>query len=188
MSIHPYRNYFKEFKGNHNILVETGSYKGDGIVLAMQAGYKRILSMDIDGANIAHCQDRFELIPDDTNKRPAKNGHINVTCADSAIGLLKMMKYVNEPAMIWLDAHSQLFDDEPPAVNPFPLLMELEQLKKHPVKTHTILIDDILILTHPDVTGWSKDVIENALLMINPAYKLTYLSNPVVNNILMAHV
>jgi hypothetical protein len=184
--MHPTRNYFREYKGNHNIFVETGSCKGDGIDLAMQAEYKRILSMDIDGVNVAHCQERFELIPDD--KKPAKNGHISVTCADSALGLLKMMKYVNEPAMIWLDAHSQLFDDEPPSENPFPLLMELQQLSKHPVKTHTILIDDILILTHPEVTGWNKETIENALLMINPAYKLACLSNPVVNNILMAHV
>jgi hypothetical protein len=186
--MHPHHNYFKEHKGNHNIFVETGSCKGDGIDLAMQADYRRIFSMDIDGANVAHCQERFGLIPDDENKQPARNGHISVTCADSAIGLLKMMKYVNEPALIWLDAHSQLFDDEPVTENPFPLLKELEQLRKHPIRSHTILIDDILILTHPDVTGWNKETIENALLMINPAYKLTYLPNPVVNNILMAHV
>lgn len=184
--MHPLKNYFKDYKGKHNIFIETGSYKGDGIDLAMQAGYERIFSMDIDGANVAHCQERFELLPDDT--RPAKNSHIILTCADSATGLLKMMKYVNEPAMIWLDAHSQLFDDEPPSENPFPLLKELEQLKKHPIKTHTILIDDILMLTHPDVTDWDRDTIESALLMINPAYKLTYLSNPVRNNILLAHV
>lgn len=184
--MHPSKNYFKDYKGDHKIFIETGSHIGNGIDLAMQAGYERILSMDIDGANVAHCQERFELIPDD--KKPAQNDHINVICADSATGLLKFMKYVNEPAMIWLDAHSQLFDDEPPSDNPFPLLKELEQLRKHPIKTHTILIDDILMLTHPDVTGWNKETIENALLMINPAYKLTYLSNPVVNNILMAHV
>jgi hypothetical protein len=90
--------------------------------------------------------------------------------------------------MIWLDAHSQLFDDEPAMENPFPLMLELDQLRKHPIKTHTIMIDDILILTHPEVTGWNKDLIENALLMVNPAYKLTYLSNPVRNNILLANV
>lgn len=183
--MHPQKNYFKDYKGDHRIFIETGSFKGDGIDLAVQAGYERIFSMDIDGANVAHCQERFGLIPDD--KEPAKNSHISVICADSATGLLKMMKYVNEPAMIWLDAHSQLFENEPHTENPFPLLLELTQLKKHPIKTHTILIDDILMLTHPDVTGWNKDTIENALLMINPAYKLTYLSNPVVNNIIMAH-
>jgi hypothetical protein len=184
--MHPLRNYFIEYKGNHKVFVETGSYRGDGIELARQAGYNRIMSMDIDGANVAHCQDRFELIGDD--KIQAKNGHINISCGDSATGLLKFMKYVNEPAMIWLDAHSQLFDDEPKTKNPFPLMLELEQLKKHPVKTHTIMIDDILILTHPDVTGWTKKDIEAKLLEINPDYKLTYLSNPVVNNILMAKI
>src|ERR1044072_1918640 len=83
MSIHPYRNYFKEFKGDHNIFIETGSHVGNGIELARQAGYKRIMSMDIDGANVAHCQDRFKLLPDD--KTPAANGNINIMCGDSAI-------------------------------------------------------------------------------------------------------
>lgn len=184
--MHPHKNYFKDYKGDHKIFIETGSFRGDGIDLAMQAGYERILSMDIDGANIATCQERFEFIPDDD--KPAKNGHISLVCADSATGLLKLMKYVNEPAMIWLDAHSQLFDDEPPSDNPFPLLKELEQLKKHTIRTHTILIDDILMLTHPCITGWNNETIENYLLMINPAYKLTYLSNPIISNILMAHV
>lgn len=186
MSIHPSHNYFKDYKCNHTTFIETGSCKGDAISLAIQAGYNRILSMDIDGANVAHCQDRFELLTDDN--KPAKNGHISVICGDSATGLLKMMRYVNEPAMIWLDAHSQLFDDEPHMENPFPLMAELDQLKKHPVKTHTILIDDIIILTHPDVTGWTKKDIETKVLEINPAYKIMYLSNPVVNNIMMCHV
>jgi hypothetical protein len=186
MSMHPTRNYFKEFKGDHNIFVETGSFHGDGIDLAMQAGYTRILSIDIDGANVAHCQERFELIPADD--RPAQNAHISVTCADSATGLLKMMKYVNEPAMIWLDAHSQLFDDEPPSDNPFPLLKELQQLSKHPIRTHTILADDILVLTHPDVTGWTRKDIEEAVLKINPEYKISYLSNPVRENIMLCQL
>lgn len=184
--MHPQINYFKEYKGNHRIFIETGSHVGNAIWLAKEAGYERIYSMDIDGANIAHCQDRFKLLPDDNNSQT--DGRIFLTCGDSAVGLGKMIKYINEPALFWLDAHSQLFDDEPETENPFPLLKELEQIAKHPIKTHTILIDDILILTHPDVTGWNRDMIENALLKINPAYKLTYLSNPVRNNILAAYV
>lgn len=186
MSMHPTRNYFKEFKGNHQVFCETGSHLGDAIWLAKDAGYHRIYSMDIDGANIAHCQERFKLLPDDKNQ--VVDGQIFLTCADSAVALGKMIKHINEPALFWLDAHSQLFEDEPETENPFPLLKELEQIAKHPIKTHTILVDDILILTHPDVTGWNRDAIENALLKINPAYKLTYLSNPVVNNILMAKI
>lgn len=180
MSLHPTKNYFKEFKGNHRIYIETGSHLGDSIELALQAGYERILSMDIDGANIAHCHERFDL--------ENRFANISLTCGDSAVSLLKMMKYVNEPAMIWLDAHSQLLDDEPPSENPFPLLMELQQLSKHPIKTHTILIDDILILTHPQVTGWDKADIEKYIYLINPGYKIAYLSNPVVGNILLAQI
>lgn len=184
--MHPTRSYFKEYKGNHNIFIETGSFHGDAIWLAKDAGFCRIFSMDIDGANVAYCQERFKLLPDDNNSQT--DGSITIMCADSAIALGKMIRHINEPAMFWLDAHSQLFDDEPETENRFPLLKELEQIARHPIKTHTILIDDILMLTHPDVTGWNRDTIENALLKINPAYKLVYLSNPVVNNILMAHV
>lgn len=180
MSMHPDINYFKEYKGSQRLFIETGSYMGDAISLALQAGYERILSMDINPTNIAHCHERFDLAN--------KHAYISLTCADSAVSLLKMIKYVNEPAMIWLDAHSQLFDDEPPSDNPFPLMKELEQLAKHPIKKHTILVDDILILTHPDVTGWTRETIEDAVMAINPEYKIMYLSNPVINNIMMAHV
>jgi hypothetical protein len=177
MSMHPFRNYFKEYKGNHNLFVETGSFTGEGIALARQAGFKEIKSMDISLANVEYCCERFK------DKR-----NVTVVRGDSAKFLEVLLMDIKEPAMIWLDAHSQLFDDEPPAENPFPLIKELEQIKQHPIKTHTIIIDDILILTHPEITGWTKKDIEGRLLEINPNYKLVYLSNPVVNNILLAHV
>lgn len=178
MSIHPYRNYFKEFKGNHNVFVETGSYMGDSIELARQAGFRTAFTMDIEASNINRCIERFK----------DKKINLNAYYGDSALRLCTMMELVRESALIWLDAHSQLFDDEPTADHPFPLLMELEQLKQHPIKSHTILIDDILILTHPDVTGWPRQTIEAKVLEINSAYKISYLSNPVVNNIMLAHV
>jgi hypothetical protein len=175
--MHPMRNYFKEYKSNHDIFVETGSYMGDGIELARQAGYSEIRSMDISLVNIEHCCERFK------GRR-----NIAIVRGDSAKYLEVLLMDIAEPAMIWLDAHSQLFDDEPQADNPFPLLAELEQIRRHPIKTHTIMIDDVLILTHPRVTGWDNNTIENALLSINPAYNLTYLSNPVKDNILLAYV
>lgn len=175
--MHPTRNYFKEYKGNHNIFIETGSYKGDAIVLARQAGFKEIKSMDVSISNVEYCCERFK------DKR-----NITVARGDSAKFLEVFLMAIKEPVMIWLDAHSQLFEDEPPGENPFPLFKELEQVAKHPIKTHTILIDDILMLTHPDVTGWTKKDIEAKLLEINPKYKLVYLSNPVINNILLAYV
>jgi len=177
MSMHPFKNYFKHYKGNHNIFIETGSFVGDSIELARQAGFKDIKSMDISLANVEHCCERFK------GKK-----YITVVRGDSAKYLEIFFMDIREPAMIWLDAHSQLFDDEPPAENPFPLMKELEQIRMHPIKTHTILIDDILILTHPEVTGWTKKDIEAKLLEINPDYKLVYLSNPVINNILLAHI
>jgi len=71
-----------------------------------------------------------------------------------------MLKLVKEPTLFWLDGH-------PDGVDGNPLWGELESIKLHPIKTHTILIDDIPIYFDP------KQV-ESKLLEINPNYTFVY--------------
>jgi hypothetical protein len=100
--------------------------------------------------------------------------------------LWEMIKDIQEPITFWLDSHSQLFEDEPDfGQRKFPLLMELRQIAKHPIKTHTILIDDLLVLTHGDVTGWTKHDIFEHVLAINPDYQFECIANPIRNNLLI---
>lgn len=180
MSMHPNRNLFKEFK--NRVFVETGSFRGDGIQLALDADFEVIRSIDISVENVQFCSNRFDV------HNPATPGVIDLWVGDSAHWLERMIRGINEPITFWLDSHWQMFDNEPQGRNPWPLLAELSQIREHPIKTHTIIIDDMLMLTHPGVTGWTKELIEQHLLWINPAYQFEYFSNPVIDSILVAHV
>ena len=185
MSMHPTRNLFKEFP--NRVFVESGSYRGDGIQLAIDAGFKDIYSIDIDETNTKYCMDRFGMRG--SNSMGFTEGHLIVVATkDSARDLQSIIETESEPITFWLDAHAQHLEDEPEFPNPYPLLKELEQIGRHPIKRHTIMIDDILHLTHPDITGWTRETIEEALLKINPDYRLSYYANPVRDNILIAHI
>jgi len=179
MSLPPSYNLLSKYPNRY--FIESGSYRGDAIQQAIDAGFQQIRSMDIDKENVVFCHHRFDLY---------HGGHPNVLVrqGDSSKDFYQLFGGVQEPITFWLDAHSQLFEDEMEMGCPFPLLKELEQISKHTVKNHTILIDDILVLTHPDVTGWSRQTIEAALMNINPAYRFEYVANPVKNNLLIAAV
>jgi hypothetical protein len=181
MSLPPSRNLFAEFKGENRILVETGSWRGDGIQAALDAGYERVHSIDIDEQARHFCMSRFDLIinPDET---------ITLYTGDSAECLYDIIKHINEPITFWLDAHWQFLEGTDPVENPWPLVLELEQIRMHTMKNHTIIIDDILMLTHPDVTNWDLDLIKKFITRINPSYKFQLIANPVINNILIATV
>jgi hypothetical protein len=146
--------------------------------LAIDAGFQTIISMDVDPANTEFCFQRFGT----------SHAGINLLTGDSATGLMEVILDIEQPITFWLDAHAQHLENEPEYPNPYPLLDELDQIREHPINTHTIMIDDILHLTHPEITGWTRETIENELKRINPAYKLTYFANPVKNNILVAHL
>lgn len=174
MSLPPNRKLLSEYKLGR-VFVETGSYRGDAIQQALEAGYEKIISIDIDQKNIDFCKRRFDPL-----------GVIQLICGDSAECLWDAIRGINEPITFWLDSHFQLLEGEDPGDNPFPLLKELQQIARHPVKNHTILIDDILILTHPDVNNVTRKNIEAAIRIINPEYKISYVANPVVMNLLIA--
>lgn len=172
MSMHPSVNYFEKCKGDCDCWVESGSYHGDGITLAIQAGFTEIHSVDI------------------LNQLPANYKHglkdIYLYTGDSATvfsGLLTKLK--DRRIMFWLDGHSQMFEGEE---ENFPLMRELEEIRKSGIMDATILIDDFLFMTHPDIVSWNKDELLYGLKRINPNYQITYLSNPIKNNILLAKI
>lgn len=174
MSMHPTRNLFKEFP--NRIYLETGAWLGDSIHLALDAGFQEIHSIELDLEKVEHCRQLFADKP------------VSIYHGDSAIMLWEVIKDIKEPITFWLDSHSQLLEDEPETANPFPLLKELEQIGRHTIKTHTIIIDDFLFMSHPNITGFTKKDIELAIQWINHEYWIGYYSNPIRNNILVAHV
>lgn len=176
MSLPTEYNLLEHFPNEY--FIETGSYRGDAIKSALDAGFKRIRSCDIDEKNIDFCISRF-------NMRNSGDKRIQLYTGDSALMLRDMIEDIIVPCTFWLDSHWQLFEHEPKGKNPFPLMLELQQIEQHPVKEHTILIDDILYMTHPQVTGWTLNDIKEAVRDINRNYKFALIANPVISNLLI---
>lgn len=190
MSLPPSYNLLEKYPNTH--YYETGVWRGDSIQMALDAGFKGIFGMDNDPECIEFCKNRFALHRLDSGfvhgYYPGDHQLIEVKRGDSANDLWKHIQNVRQPITFFLDAHSQMFEDEIPSANPFPLLKELEQIGRHPIRSHTIIIDDLLYMSHIDITGWSRKTIEDAVLAINPAYKFEYVANPIRENLLVCTV
>jgi hypothetical protein len=178
MSLPPGRNLFAEYPNKYGI--ESGTWRGDGVAAFLEAGFEHIRTIDIDPEAAIFCSNRFWL---------TKNTHLDIKCftGDSAEMLWEMIKDIQESMTVFLDAHWQFFENEDPGPNPFPLLKELEQIGRHPIKTHTLIVDDWHIF-YRDRVGYSKNDVKNAILQINPAYKFTMAANPIIDGILIAHL
>lgn len=129
---------FGTYKGPHRIFIETGSYCGDGIQLALDAGFEQIHSIEISERHYIACCCRFET-----------DSRVKVHHGDSGTMLAEVMAQINEPVMLWLDGHWSGGDTGGSAMHETPLMEELDALLPHPIKTHTILVDDVL--------AWKKE-------------------------------
>lgn len=178
MSLPPGRNILSDYR--NVTYIETGTYRGDSLQLALDSGaFKRYIGLEIDQEMVTFCHNRFDLF-----RSPRKD--FQVLQADSATALSGLIHTIDHPCTIFLDSHWQLIEGTDKGANPFPLMQELEHISRHHIKTHTIIIDDLLYLTHPEVTGWTREHIERALFRINSAYKIKCIANPIINNMLIA--
>lgn len=167
LGLHPNEYYF-----------ETGCWNGDSLDLAVQSkAFRKIIGIERDEARWKHCSDRFRFDP-----------RVDVYQGDSAFGMSTILNGLKAPITFFLDAHYSLLEwENPNSPNLFPLLKELDQIADHSGRfLHTIIIDDILHLTHPDVTGWTRETIECALRLVNPNFKIQYIANPIVRNMIIA--
>lgn len=139
--------------------VETGTFSGDGISKALGAGFKHIRSVEFDLNFVNSARQRF-----------ANNPNVKIIHGSSAEALWKTIMDIEEPITFWLDAH--IFPPLPG--KNCPLIEELEQIKKHPIKTHTILIDDMHCAGTAAFDFLVQADLIAKILEINPNYKITY--------------
>jgi len=173
------RRPFIFFKNKY--FVESGSYYGDGIQDALNAGFSIIHSYEVLLENYHICANRF-----------AHNSNVNLHYKSSTQMYDEISK-INEPITFWLDGHysgnTTGYDDN----EFYPLRKELDIISRHPIKTHTICIDDrrLLIETDdriPTSIGFSeKDIIQD-LLKINPNYTIDFLDNFMEKDVIVAHI
>jgi len=143
----------------NNYFIETGTCGGNGILCALELNFKHIISIDI-------------IYEDGTYKQFSDNKNVTLITGDTSNCLWDIIKNINEKITFWLDAHSDLVIKETNWNPVCPLLEELAQIKKHDIKNHDILIDDITpIILLPN---FSKQIIEKIIREINNDYIINY--------------
>ena len=155
------------------IFIETGTWHGDGVQQALDAGFKTIASFELSLELHHLCLQRFMGIP-----------NVILFQGDSAEELPKFIKHITTPITFWLDGHYCGLDTAMGSKNT-PLLEEIDAIKEHPIKIHTILIDDL--------RGWTKELrgfdtldLIKKILEINPNYVFTLEDGYIPNDILVA--
>jgi hypothetical protein len=150
---------FEEFLNYY--FVETGTYSGEGVKKALEAGFSKIRSIESEHFYFTHAQKRF-----------ANSPNVKIYQGDSSKDLWNVIKRIRKPITFWLDAHIS-----PPRADGgknCPLIEELEQIKRHPIKSHIILIDDMHCCGTADFDFLTKEDLIQKLLEINPDYKIGY--------------
>jgi len=145
-------NDLRKFK--RNIFIETGLSVGSGIKRAIEAGFRKFYSIEIDKKYYEQGLHKFKKLP------------VKIFYGDSNKEFPNLMKLIKEPATIWLDSHT---------VHTTTLLTELKTLSEHPIKEHTILIDDIRKVRKGDWEGITIDLITKLIKEINPEYKISFI-------------
>jgi hypothetical protein len=158
--------------------VETGTADGDCVSLVSNLGFEKIYSIELDTrlqeSNIKKFSNLIE------------EGKLELIIGDSLLELSNIISKLDRPTTFWLDAH---VDDGPMGIKKCPLYEELNSINSSPIKTHTIMIDDMRCLGGGNWGhGISMQGLQERLLQINPEYKFTLENGWAPNDILVAYV
>lgn len=161
---------------SNRIIVETGSYMGDGILNALCGGAQEIHSIELSPKYYFFCKERF-----------AKKSNVHIHLGNSATTLFEVIQDIDEPITFWLDAQFSGFDMAYGG-KMTPILDELEQIKRHHIKNHTILIDDVRQFGTWYFGDITKEQIIEKIYEINPNYSISYSDGFVPADILVAEI
>ena len=151
----------KKYRTKAEIFIETGTHVGNTVRMADKLAFKKIYTIELADHFYKRAQKEF-----------ANRSHIIPIFGDSTVEIPNILKELNEPALFWLDGH---WSDGDTARGPVdvPLYQELEAIAKHPVKTHTIMVDDTRLMGG-EWKDISLDKVKELLLKINKDYKFSF--------------
>lgn len=157
--------------------LETGTADGDCVRLALETGFEKIISIELDttlqSQNIKTYQSYIN------------EGRVSLITGDSLWEISNLIPQLDRRTTFWLDAH---VDFGPAGTKRCPLYEELAAIATSEIKDHTILIDDMRILGTHWGEGISVDGLKERLLQINSGYKFTFENGWAENDILVAYV
>jgi len=160
----------------NNYFVESGTYLGDGVVFALNAGYQEVRTVELSREYYKKAVDRFR-----------DNTHVKIWYGDSSNLLGEMIKDIREPITFWLDGHYS-GGDTASGKYTSPIIQELNLISKHPIKTHVILIDDVRDFGSYYFGYTTMEEIVAKIYEINPNYQITFERGHVENDILVAYI
>ncbi len=156
--------------------VESGSWVGGGIENALAADFKHIYSIELKQSLYEYCSLKFASFP-----------FVKLFVGDSAEILPLILEQIDAPATFWLDGHYCGSNSAKGASNT-PLLAELEHISQHPIKTHTILIDDIRQFGTAEMDYITLEMVIEKLRSINPDYEILFEDGYIPGDVLVAVV
>jgi len=170
-------NIFNKYKKN-KYFIETGSYMGDGIEKAIEAGFENIISIEITPTYYELCKEKFK-----------DYSNVEIILGDSVKVLPEILKDIKVPCTFWLDAHyvdkSTEYGD-----NFCSIMHELEIIKEHEITTHSILINDMRCWDESNFFYkhylFNNDDIKNKIKEINPNYTFSFEDGYIENDVLVA--
>jgi hypothetical protein len=174
----PFEKYLNKY------FVESGTNVGEGIDSALKAGFEKILSYEI-----------YEPLYKEAKLKYANNSSVSLY-NKSSLKMWDEVQFINEPITFWLDGHWSGDGTGYDTDMLYPLLKELEIIRDHPIKTHTILIDDRRLMRKyiepgekdHDIIGISEAEIIEALYDINPSYEISYDWGYIEDDIIVAKI
>jgi hypothetical protein len=120
-------DYAKKY--NINILVETGTYRGD-MLQATKGYFDKLYSIELSKKLYNAAKNRFSY-----------DSKIKLIQGDSGAKIREVLKLLKAPAIFWLDGHYSSGDTEI-GVKRTPILDELDHIFNYNQYDHIILIDD----------------------------------------------
>ena len=162
---------FKKYPNKY--FVETGTCLGDGVYQAIDAGFQIIISIELSEELYNICVKKFRRYP-----------NVILYNGDSTEVLWGIIKDITDPITFWLDAHysggasgNKIITAHNNKIET-PVLEELEIIAKHPIKTHTILIDDARSFMHLPIIRHLYD--------INKHYNISFIDGAYKKDIIVA--
>jgi len=149
----------------NEVFVETGTFEGGGVIIAQRCGFKDIRSVEV-----------YKVFYDTNVIQFKDSPNVHLYHGDSIDTLWSMIEDVRVPITFWLDGHICLYPGVSVGKKNIPIMEELEIISRHPIKTHTILIDDRRVMG-TQFYGWEdipEQMVIEGIKRINPAYEIRY--------------
>lgn len=158
------------------VFIETGCFFGAGIENAISAGFPEIHSIELSNHFYTLCKQKFK-----------DNRNVHLHLGDSSIVLKEVLSKISDRTTFWLDGHFSACDTAKGETNT-PILAELTIISNHPIKNHTILIDDVRLFGTPEFDSIKLDQIIDKIRLINPDYQFSFEDGHVPNDVLVAEI